>query len=79
MDGAQEFSWASSVSPGLKPIWKCWLYAGVETPASLRIEPFNSARNPGHFEPKLLSVATAFGVLLYEGGRSLIKGPKLVP
>jgi hypothetical protein len=26
--------------PGLKPALFCWLYAGVETPASLRIELF---------------------------------------
>jgi hypothetical protein len=55
------------------------LYAGVETPASLRIELFYSAQNPGHFEPKLLSVASAFGVLLDEGEAVRGQGPKLVP
>jgi len=33
---------AESVSPGLKPTLFCWLYAGVETPASLRTEFFRS-------------------------------------
>jgi hypothetical protein len=33
---------AESVFPGLKPYRFCWLYAGVETPASLRTEFFRS-------------------------------------
>jgi len=37
---------AESVFPGLKPYRFCWLYAGVETPASLRTEFFRSLQSP---------------------------------
>jgi hypothetical protein len=40
---------------------------------------YASLQNPGHFEPKFLSVATCVRVLLCEGAAVHAQGPKLVP
>ena len=51
MDGAQEIFGGVQFFPGLKPVSRCWLYAGVETPA------FPDEFLCGVFSPDLLVLA----------------------